>query len=73
MERRGGKMVRMTPFKLARMKAGFTQEELAEKLGVSKASICQWENGRTRPSIKKLKPLSEILNISVEELLKKVG
>ena len=40
-----------------------TQEELANKLGVSKSAISKWENGNNLPDITLLEPLSEILGI----------
>ena len=47
-----------------------TQEQLAEKLGVSNRSISSWENGKTMPDISLFEPLCEELNISINELLK---
>lgn len=47
-----------------------TQEQLAEKLGVSNRSISRWENGKTMPDISLFEPLCEELNISINELLK---
>ena len=46
-----------------------TQEELAEKLGVSNKSISRWENGITMPDISMLITLSEALDVEVSELL----
>lgn len=47
-----------------------TQEQLAEKLNVTDKSISRWENGKTMPDISLFEPLCEILNISINELLK---
>lgn len=47
-----------------------TQEQLAEKLGVTDKSISRWENGKTMPDISLFEPLCNELNISVAELLK---
>lgn len=47
-----------------------TQEQLAEKLGVTDKSISRWENGRTMPDISLFEPLCDALNISINELLK---
>lgn len=47
-----------------------TQEQLAEKMGVTDKSVSRWENGKTLPDISLLIPLSELLNISLRELLK---
>lgn len=46
-----------------------TQEQLAEQLGLTSKSISRWEHGKTMPDISMLKPLSEILDVSVQELL----
>ena len=46
-----------------------TQEELAERLGVTNKSISRWENGKTMPDLSLLKKLTEILGITINELL----
>lgn len=46
-----------------------TQEELAEKLNVNNRTISRWENGNYMPDIASLKSLSEILEVSLSELL----
>jgi len=48
---------------------GMTQKELAEKLGVSDKTVSRWENGNYMPDLSMLKPLSEVLGISLNELL----
>ena len=59
----------INPIKLARMRAGFTQAEIAEKLNVSSTAVSMWETGVTHPTAKKLKPLAEALGTTVDELL----
>lgn len=51
-----------------RKKKNMTQQELAEKLGVSDRTIGNWENGRNMPDLSLFKPLSEILGISIAEI-----
>ena len=46
-----------------------TQEELAEKIGVSGKAVSKWETGQGFPDVSLLEPLSEALGISVIELL----
>ena len=46
-----------------------TQMELADKLGVSFQAVSNWERGASMPDISKLSDLSEILSISISELL----
>jgi len=45
-----------------------TQEELAEKIGVSKSAIAKWEKDGGLPSRDNLRKLSEIMNVSVDDL-----
>lgn len=52
-----------------RKKKGLTQEDLAEKLGVTSKSISRWENGNTMPDYSLLKDLCRELDINVNELL----
>ena len=54
-----------------RRKVGLTQEQLGEMLGISGKSVSKWERGITFPNIFLLKKLSEILEISCDELLEK--
>lgn len=46
-----------------------TQKELAERLGVSDKTVSRWENGNYMPDLSLLQPLSELLGISLNELL----
>ena len=46
-----------------------TQQELAEKLGITDRAISKWENGRGLPDLSLLMPLCKELNISINELL----
>lgn len=46
-----------------------SQQELANKVLISRKSVVKWESGMGAPSIELLKPLSEILGISIDELL----
>lgn len=55
--------------KKARIEAGFTQEELAGKLTVSRAAIAKWESDRGMPDITNLKALAAALNVSIDYLL----
>lgn len=53
----------------ARESAGFTQEALAEAIGVSRTAVARWENGDIEPKLQNLICLSEILNVSTDWLL----
>ena len=56
-------------FLSARIRTGLSQATVAEKLGISAASVCQWETGKTMPDPRKLPKIAEILNCTVDELL----
>ena len=52
-----------------RTKQNMTQEQLAEKLQVSRQSISKWESDATRPDLEKLKFLAEFYQVSLDQLL----
>lgn len=52
-----------------RKQKGFTQKELAEKLMVTDKAISRWETGKGLPDTSLLKPLGDVLGVSVTELL----
>lgn len=54
--------------KEARIESQMTQTELAEKLGVSQATVCSWETGVNLPPTKMLQPLADALSIPVGRL-----
>ncbi|EEI85311.1 DNA-binding helix-turn-helix protein [Anaerococcus lactolyticus ATCC 51172] len=56
--------------KNARLHKKLTQEEVAEKLFVSRQSISNWENNKTYPDIGNVIALSDLYQISLDELLK---
>ena len=52
-----------------RKRKNLTQSEMAEKLGVTDKSVSNWENGRNMPDLSLFKPLCELLNISINDLI----
>ena len=56
--------------RVARIKAGLSQTDLAERMNVKQATVSLWELGRNLPKASNIVRLSELLNIPVEELLK---
>lgn len=54
----------------ARKKAGLTQDQVAEKVMVSRVTVSHWENGKSLPDIASLINLSNLYQISLDELLK---
>ena len=51
-----------------RKKSNLSQEQLAEKVGVSRQTISKWELGETSPDIKQAKNLSQVFSVSLDEL-----
>lgn len=56
--------------KARRTAAGFTQEYVAEALGVSRQAVSKWENGASEPSTANLMALSKLYGLPVDELLR---
>lgn len=52
-----------------RMSFGWTQVQLAQKLGVTKQTVSNWENDNIQPSIDMLVKLSNVFNVSTDYLL----
>ena len=55
--------------KNARKDAGLSQEQLAEKMSVSRSAIAKWESDKGMPDVNNLKVMSQLLNVSVDYLL----
>ena len=53
-----------------RKRSGMSQEELAEKLGVSRQSVSKWEGAQSTPDLNRILQLSEIFGVSTDTLLK---
>lgn len=56
--------------KLARSKAGFTQQQAAKKLNISRQTISNWENNKTYPELSLVIEMSEMYDLSLDELLR---
>ncbi len=52
-----------------RKACNFTQKQVAKKLDVVESCYANWEQGRTEPDIKNLRKLTEIFNVTLEELI----
>lgn len=52
-----------------RKKNNITQEELAEKLNVTRQAVSNWENGKSEPDIETLTKIAQIFDISIDELV----
>jgi transcriptional regulator with XRE-family HTH domain len=59
--------------KKARKECGLSQEQLAEKLSLSRSAIAKWEAGNGLPDVDNLKALAQLLGVSVDYLLDDTG
>lgn len=57
--------------KMLRKQAGMSQEQLAEKLGVSRQAVTKWETGAGIPDIENIMAISALFDISIDDLLSK--
>ena len=55
--------------KQARITAGYTQEQLSEKLGVSRQAVSRWELGETTPEMNILIQLCKVFDVSADYFL----
>ena len=55
-----------------RKRNGWSQEELAEKMNVSRQAVSKWENGTSEPNTSNLMALARLYGIPAEDLLKGV-
>lgn len=52
-----------------RKRVGYSQEELAEKMGVTRQSVSKWESAQSIPDIEKIIKISELFGVSTDYLL----
>lgn len=55
---------------LLRKKAGWSQEELADQMNVTRQSVSKWEGAQSVPDLEKMLRLSELFGVSTDYLLK---
>ena len=63
-------MIFSEKLQILRKNKGYTQEALADKLGVSRQAVAKWESGQIYPDISNLILISELMNVSVDYLVK---
>ena len=56
-----------------RKQKGMTQSELAEKMNVTDKAVSKWERDLSCPDINTISKLADVLDVSVEELLKRIA
>lgn len=59
----------MINLKIARIKAGYTQQGIADKLGVTKNTVSRWETGERALTVENLIKLAELYNTTTDFLL----
>ena len=57
------------PIRALRLLKGFSQDEVAEKVFVTRQAVSRWENGETSPNTETLKLLSKLFDVSINTLL----
>ncbi|MBE6894702.1 MAG: helix-turn-helix transcriptional regulator [Ruminococcaceae bacterium] len=55
-----------------REEKGFTQEYMAEQLGISRQAVSKWENGVTEPSTSNLFALAKLFDMTIEDFMKEI-
>lgn len=55
---------------LLRRQQGFSQEELADRLGVSRQAVSKWESGQSTPDLERVVAMSEVFGVTTDYLLK---
>lgn len=68
--KRGDKMSFSEKLQKLRKDKGLSQEQLAELLNVSRQAVSKWESGQTYPEIDKLIKLSDLFNVTLDELVR---
>ena len=53
-----------------RKNAGLSQDQLADRIGVSRQAVSKWERGEASPDTDNLVALSEVYNVTQDELIK---
>ena len=68
--REGEDMILADKIMNERKKNGWSQEELADKLGVSRQSVSKWESAQSVPDINRILDLAKLFGVSTDYLLK---
>lgn len=56
--------------KVLRLEKGWTQQDLADRLGVSQQTVAKWENDKGMPTADKLPTIAKIFDVPMESLYK---
>ena len=62
-------MILQITLRAARVNAGYTQEEVAKKMGVTKQTVLNWETGRNKLRIPEMHMLSKLYKIPMDNII----
>ena len=65
--------IQFSKLKIYRKQYGFTQEDIAEKLGVSRQAVAKWEKGESLPDIESCIKLADLYETTVDILVRDIG
>jgi conserved domain protein len=63
------KLILQITLRAARVNAGYTQEEVAKKMGVTKQTVLNWETGRNKLRIPEMHMLSKLYKIPMDNII----
>lgn len=55
--------------KALRVNKNLTQTETAEKLGITKTTVCNWENGKSFPNVKQIKMIEDLYGVQYDDII----
>ncbi len=64
--------IQYTALKIYRKQSGFSQEEIAEKLGVSRQAVAKWEKGESNPDIECCIKLADLYGTTIDMLVRDI-
>ena len=64
--------IQYSKLKMYRKQSGFSQEDIAEKLGVSRQAVAKWEKGESLPDIESCMALADIYGTTVDTLIRNI-
>lgn len=65
--------IQFNNLKIFRMKEGLTQEDIAEKLSVSRQSVAKWERGESLPDLESCLKLADLFGVTVDVLIRNMN
>ena len=59
--------------KFFRKKCGYTQEQVAERIGVSRQAVAKWENGEAMPDVENIIALADLYEVTIDSLVRNIA